>query len=417
MKKILTFLMMLLISGSVLMAQEVQMPKFRYQAVLRDSNNVLVKNQSGTVLFSLKETSWGEEMAFTTNENGLVSLELDYDDIDADQNYNWNGDTLTAVFTIGSKTITLNTPVTAVPYALQAADVRITTPMLTDYFSRPTTDGYDVDDVYQALLNNPTFSQACRDSAVNYIKAHYEIAKEIAYAYLDSVTVDDVTAAYDTMHYIDVAVKQAFYDIIKDYLKNHRSLLLEVAEYYISTATTEEAEELYASFETSGAATAVRNILKGYFEQYLRGKGLICNSNMTLCDAAEAVASNTLCPEFENNGIVGTQYGQLQGNEGITDVDSIVVTVNVQNIDPEHFNIEDVTVLVLINYSEGEQLPVERELQADYVSGNLFKLKIVPTSPANYVEGYDQNNFKVKLKKSGCQDKISGSQPFHKQQL
>lgn len=419
MKKILTFLVMLLISGSTLMAQneqqEVQMPKFRYQAVLRDSNNVLLANQSGTVKFNLSETSWGAPQQFTTNENGLVSLELDYDDIDADQNYNWNGGTLTAVFTIGSKTITLNTPVTAVPYALQAGDVRITTPMLTDYFKRAVPE--DVDRVYQALLDNPTFSQACRDSAVHYIMAKYRIAKGIAYAYLDSLTKEDVKAAYDTMHNIDPSVKHAFYDIIKDYLKNHRSLLLEVAEYYISTATTEEAEELYASFETSSAATAVRNILKDYFEQYLRGKGLICNSNMTLCDAAEAVASNTLCPEFENNGIVGTQYGQLQGIDGITDVDSIVVTVNVQNIDPDHFNIEDVTVLVLINYSEGEQYPVERELQADYVSGNLFKLKIVPTSPAEYVEGYDQHNFKVKLKKSGCQDKISGSQQFHKQQL
>lgn len=397
------------------MAQEAQTPKFRYQAVLRDSNNVLVKNQSGTVLFSLKETSWGEEMAFTTNENGLVSLELDYGDTDADQNYNWNGDTLTAVFTIGSKTITLNTPVTAVPYALQAGDVRITTPMLTDYFERAVPE--DVDRVYQALLDNPTFSQACRDSAVHYIMAKYRIAKGIAYAYLDSLTQADVKAAYDTMHNIDPSVKHAFYDIIKDYLKNHRSLLLEVAEYYISTATTEEAEELYASFETSSAATAVRNILKDYFEQYLRGKGLICNSSdMTLCDAAEAVASNTLCPEFENNGIVGTQYGTLQGTS-ITDVDSIVVTVNVQNIDPEHFNIEDVTVLVLINYSEGEQFPDEIELQADYVSGNLFKLKIVPTSPAEHVEGYDQNTFKVKLKKSGCQDKISDIQYFHIQQL
>lgn len=420
MKKILTFLVMLLISGSTLMAQneqqEVQMPKFRYQAVLRDANNMLVANQSGTVDISIKDRSnWVVEEPFTTNANGLVSLELDFGRLDGPQGFIWNGDTLTAKFTLeDGTTITLNTPVTAVPYALQAGDVRITTPMLTDYFERAVPE--DVDRVYQALLDNPTFSQACRDSAVHYIMAKYRIAKGIAYAYLDSLTQADVKAAYDTMHNIDPSVKHAFYDIIKDYLKNHRSLLLEVAEYYISTATTEEAEELYASFETSSAATAVRNILKDYFEQYLRGKGLICNSNMTLCDAAEAVASNTLCPEFENNGIVGTQYGTLQGTS-ITDVDSIVVTVNVQNIDPDHFNIEDVTVLVLINYSEGEQYPVERELQADYVSGNLFKLKIVPTSPANYVEGYDQNNFKVKLKKSGCQDKISGSQPFHKQQL
>jgi len=338
MKKILTFLMMLLISGSVLMAQEVQMPKFRYQAVLRDSNNVLVKNQSGTVLFSLKETSWGEEMAFTTNENGLVSLELDYGDIDADQNYNWNGDTLTAVFTIGSKTITLNTPVTAVPYALQAGDVRITTPMLTDYFERAVPE--DVDRVYQALLDNPTFSQACRDSAVHYIMAKYRIAKGIAYAYLDSLTKADVKAAYDTMHNIDPSVKHAFYDIIKDYLKNHRSLLLEVAEYYISTATTEEAEELYASFETSSAAPAVRSILLDYFAQYLRGRHLICdNQNWTLCSAAAYVASNMVCPQISsaqgfsyttNNNVDSLVYQVVVDDMGTIDLSTVTVSVKIK---------------------------------------------------------------------------------------
>lgn len=390
MKKILTFLMMLLISGSVLMAQEVQMPKFRYQAVLRDSNNVLVKNQSGTVLFSLKETSWGEEMAFTTNENGLVSLELDYGDIDADQNYNWNGDTLTAVFTIGSKTITLNTPVTAVPYALQAADVRITTPMLTDYFSRPTTDGYDVDDVYQALLNNPTFSQACRDSAVNYIKANYTIAKEIAYAYLDSVTTGDVTAAYDTMHYIDVAVKQAFYDIIKDYLKNHRSLLLEVAEYYITTATLQEAEDLYASFETSTAAPRVRSILLDYFEQYLRGR-LICENNpdWTLCSAAAYVASNMVCPQISS----AQGYSYSTNNT----VDSIVYQVVVDDMGT--IDLSTVTVSVKIKTGDMGDQPVTKTLTRVGTT-NRFHLKI---NGSEYVVPTNLT-FKALLNKPGCEE-------------
>jgi predicted CopG family antitoxin len=371
--------------------QEVQMPKFRYQAVLRDSNNVLVKNQSGTVLFSLKETSWGEERAFTTNENGLVSLELDYDEIDADQNYNWNGDTLTAVFTIGSKTITLNTPVTAVPYALQAADVRITTPMLTDYFSRPTTDGYDVDDVYQALLNNPTFSQVCRDSAVNYIKAHYEIAKEIAYAYLDSVTVNDVTTAYDTMHYVDVAVKQAFYDIIKDYLKNHRSLLLEVAEYYITTATLEEAEELYTSFETSTAAPRVRSILLDYFEQYLRGRHLICENNpdWTLCSAAAYVASNMVCP----------QISSAQGFSYTTNnnVDSLVYQVVVDDMGT--IDLSTVTVSVKIKTGAmGDQIVTKNLTRVG--TTNRFHLNI---NGSEYVVPTNQT-FKVLLNKPGCQE-------------
>lgn len=388
MKKILTFLMMLLISGSVLMAQEVQMPKFRYQAVLRDSNNVLVKNQSGTVLFSLKETSWGGEMAFTTNENGLVSLELDYDSIDADQNYNWNGDTLTAVFTIGSKTITLNTPVTAVPYALQAADVRITTPMLTDYFERAVPE--DVDHVYQALLDNPTFSQACRDSAVHYIMAKYRIAKGIAYAYLDSLTKEDVKAAYDTMHNIDPSVKHAFYDIIKDYLKNHRSLLLEVAEYYISTATTEEAEELYASFETSTAAPAVRSILLDYFAQYLRGRHLICdNQNWTLCSAAAYVASNMVCP----------QISSAQGFSYTTNnnVDSLVYQVVVDDMGT--IDLSTVTVSVKIKTGPmGDQI-VTKTL-ARVGTTNRFHLNI---NGSEYTVPTNQT-FNVLLNKPGCQE-------------
>lgn len=388
MKKILTFLMMLLISGSVLMAQEVQMPKFRYQAVLRDSNNVLVKNQSGTVLFSLKETSWGEEMAFTTNENGLVSLELDYGDIDADQNYNWNGDTLTAVFTIGSKTITLNTPVTAVPYALQAGDVRITTPMLTDYFERAVPE--DVDRVYQALLDNPTFSQACRDSAVHYIMAKYRIAKGIAYAYLDSLTKADVKAAYDTMHNIDPSVKHAFYDIIKDYLKNHRSLLLEVAEYYISTATTEEAEELYASFETSSAAPAVRSILLDYFAQYLRGRHLICdNQNWTLCSAAAYVASNMVCPQISS--VQGFSYTTNNN------VDSLVYQVVVDDMGT--IDLSTVTVSVKIKTGPmGDQI-VTKTL-ARVGTTNRFHLNI---NGSEYTVPTNQT-FNVLLNKPGCQE-------------
>lgn len=369
------------------MAQEG--PKFRYQAVLRDSNNVLVANQSGTVDISLKEGTWVVNEPFTTNANGLVSLELNYSSINAPQGINWNGDTLTAVFTIGSKTITLNTPVTAVPYAFQAGDVRITTPMLTDYFERAVPE--DVDRVYQALLDNSTFSQACRDSAVNYIKANYTIAKEIAYAYLDSVTTGDVTAAYDTMHYIDVAVKQAFYDIIKDYLKNHRSLLLEVAEYYITTATLQEAEDLYASFETSTAAPRVRSILLDYFEQYLRGRHLICENNpdWTLCSAAAYVASNMVCPQISS----AQGYSYSTNNT----VDSIVYQVVVDDMGT--IDLSTVTVSVEIKTGGMGDYPVTKNLTRVGTT-NRFHLNI---NGSEYVVPTNLT-FKALLNKPGCEE-------------
>lgn len=388
MKKILTFLMMLLISGSMLMAQEG--PKFRYQAVLRDSNNVLVANQSGTVDISLKEGTWVVNEPFTTNANGLVSLELNYSSINAPQGINWNGDTLTAVFTIGSKTITLNTPVTAVPYAFQAGDVRITTPMLTDYFERAVPE--DVDRVYQALLNNPTFSQACRDSAVNYIKENYTIAKEIAYDYLSKVSKQDVEDIYDSMRIVDIAVRQAFYDLVKDYIKNHRALLVDVAKYYISTADVQEAEELYTSFESSTAAPAVRRILLDYFAQYLRGKHLICdNQDWTLCSAAAYVSGNIVCPQI--NSVQGSRYGTPQGND-LIDLTKIEFQVNIDDMGVVDLS----TLTVKVTYTKGQETET-KELQ---LVDNVFSLELGPN------DGIEQINanvgFDIQLVSPGCSE-------------
>lgn len=388
MKKILTFLMMLLISGSMLMAQEG--PKFRYQAVLRDSNNVLVANQSGTVDISLKEGTWVVNEPFTTNANGLVSLELNYSSINAPQGINWNGDTLTAVFTIGSKTITLNTPVTAVPYAFQAGDVRITTPMLTDYFERAVPE--DVDRVYQALLDNPTFSQACRDSAVNYIKENYTIAKEIAYDYLSKVSKQDVEDIYDSMRIVDIAVRQAFYDLVKDYIKNHRALLVDVAKYYISTADVQEAEELYTSFESSTAAPAVRRILLDYFAQYLRGKHLICdNQDWTLCSAAAYVSGNIVCPQI--NSVQGSRYGTPQGND-LIDLTKIEFQVNIDDMGVVDLS----TLTVKVTYTKGQETET-KELQ---LVDNVFSLELGPN------DGIEQINanvgFDIQLVSPGCSE-------------
>ena len=370
------------------MAQEG--PKFRYQAVLRDSNNVLVANQSGTVDISLKEGTWVVNEPFTTNANGLVSLELNYSSINAPQGINWNGDTLTAVFTIGSKTITLNTPVTAVPYAFQAGDVRITTPMLTDYFERAVPE--DVDRVYQALLNNPTFSQACRDSAVNYIKENYAIAKEIAYDYLSKVSKQDVEDIYDSMRIVDIAVRQAFYDLVKDYIKNHRALLVDVAKYYISTADVQEAEELYTSFESSTAAPAVRRILLDYFAQYLRGKHLICdNQDWTLCSAAAYVSGNIVCPQI--NSVQGSRYGTPQGND-LIDLTKIEFQVNIDDMGVVDLS----TLTVKVTYTKGQETET-KELQ---LVDNVFSLELGPN------DGIEQINanvgFDIQLVSPGCSE-------------
>lgn len=398
MKKILTFLVMLLISGSMLMAQN-ELPMFRYQAVLRDANNELVKNQSGTVVFSIDYVEW-EPMEFTTNENGLVSLELEpMNDV------SWAGAVINAEFTFeDQQTISLSTPVTVVPFALQAGDAKITTPMLEDYFGRPR-NGDDVNAVYQALKENSTFSQVCRDSAVNYIKANYEIAKDIAYDYLSQVTKDDVKEAYDTMRYIDPAVKHAFYEIIKDYLKNHRSLLLEAAEYYISTANVDEAEELYNAFESSSAAPVVRQILVDYFDAYLNNKGLICNSSdMSLCDVVEEVTSAVECPSIES---IESRYAFVYRktyNPGTPDEEIIIDSLVYQVVVNDIVDLSTATVSVEVKMGSMGEPVVIKSLER-VPSTNRFYLKIVdPTILQNVNTNMD---FNFKLNKPGCQEIVT----------
>jgi hypothetical protein len=78
MKKILTFLVMLLCSVSVLMAQEV---KFPYQAVVRDSKDHNLWNQKAVnvnvVITQNGETKWNENFTdLTTNFNGMLPSTL-----------------------------------------------------------------------------------------------------------------------------------------------------------------------------------------------------------------------------------------------------------------------------------------------------------------------------------------------------
>ena len=299
----------------------IQTPKFRYQAILRDTANHLLAGQSGTVTFELKGSTWGEAQSFTTNQNGLVSLELDYGQIDGIIGYNWIGDTLTAVFTVNGQTITLKTPVMAVPYALQAGDVKITTaPMITDYVQKAELE--DVTRIYNALKANPQVHDAIRDSVVNYIKANYPIAKDIAYDYLSKVDSQTVRDAYDTARNLPEEVRAAFYDIVKDYIKNHRSMLIDVAEYYLSTATEAEAKDLYESFMNSSAAPKVVEYLYQYFEAYLNSKHLLCSSsNMTLCDLVNYATQNTVCPTL------GTDITGVHNADGYT----FVIPLNTTN--------------------------------------------------------------------------------------
>lgn len=295
MKKIITFLMMFLMTGGILMAQS-----FRYQAVLRDSQNQLVTNQSGTVTFKVIEgenedgVTW-DAINFTTNDNGLVSLLLPNK-----SDVNWSNAEIVATFNFTDQqipAITVTTPVTAVPYALQAGDVKLTTDAIVKYINNGdedhVTNGDDWAEMYTALKNNPAHN-TLRDSIVEYIKSNKELAKQILLSYFDQISADDLREAYDSALNVSENVKTAFYDAVKDYLKNHRMLVVDVAEHFVRTATDSEVTKLYNDLKGSAAALETERILRRYFEDYLRSKEYICNGT-TLCDIIALLNATSDC--------------------------------------------------------------------------------------------------------------------------
>lgn len=352
MKKITTLFAMLLLTGGILMAQsKINVPsnlnepiteevvptaKFNYQIVLRDNTNKLVANQSGTVEVTVNNVKlWvANDGAFTTNMNGMASILL----ADTSNSIDWVNTTIVAQFHLGTGTeevIQVVTPVTAVPFAIQAQNAEISTAMITHYLDPNITNGFDVDRIYQALKANPAVHDAIRDSVVKYIKANYAIAKDIAYDYMHQVTAQDVKDAYDSVNTLDQSVKDAIYDIIKRYLKNHPNLGMEMAEYYISTAQVSELEELYNTLESNTTvAKKLRDYFTDYFAAYLASRGFT-NCDMTLCQLAEAVAEYmpiAQCPTFIKETGNSSEVSTISG----ADIDagmanSIRCRVNISN--------------------------------------------------------------------------------------
>lgn len=298
MKKILTLLVMFLMTGGVLMAQS-----FSYQAVLRDSQNHLVTGKTGTVTFKVGETVLAQNMQFFTNQNGLVSLLLENNnDVD------WSNAEIKATFTFNDEqipAIEVTTPVTAVPYALYADNVKLTTDAIVRYIDNGdtnyVTDGNDWAEIYAAMKAAPGHN-ALRDSVVNYIKDNKDLAVDLMLSYLKMVADTDLTEAYDIARGMDQSVKDAFYDVVKEFLTGHRSLLVSVAENFIKTATQDEMETLYKHLKTSNAALETERILKRYFNQYLIDNKYICDGT-TLCDLVAMLSAMNECtaptPEVE----------------------------------------------------------------------------------------------------------------------
>lgn len=302
MKKLFTLFAMLTLLVS-LNAQTIS-----YQAVLRDTanKNELLRNQEVNAEFYVLVTDASgrdfqlmKDTLLVTNADGMINFPIDFSA--ADGKLDWRNNKILAIFRYGeSDSIVLETPVTAVPYAIQAKDGTLTTGVITTYINS-TAGGEQADfaKVWNAVMNNDTVHKAIRDSIVEYmkLKENYETAKEILYGYLSQVSAADVREAYNRACSIDTATKDTIIFVMKDFVNTHHKLVIEALEYYAQTATEEEMRSIYETLKTR-VGTTVKDLLYQYFNHYMETKGLVCEGK-NLCDAIAAMNAGGDAPQTE----------------------------------------------------------------------------------------------------------------------
>lgn len=306
MKKILTFLVMLLCSASILMAQGTQSsgdsqegPKFNYQAVVRDNQGWnLVINKTLTVEVTILENGVNGTSVYNqtinnvpTTANGMASFVIGpsakFDSID------WSKDVVVkAVFKDGETEIaTVETPVMAVPYAIQAdnAPVELTTEEICRYLSANTTTKESVDSILAAIAGNNNIWPYMKDTLVNYIKTQKPVVKDLALYFLSLATPEDLYTAMDS---VPANVKSAVKDTVKNYIINHKEDAMDVLAAYIGKVDTNDVKEVIAAVQENEHHDAIRDIVANYAIDY------VFNHKPLVWKAVKYFIDNTTIEEF-----------------------------------------------------------------------------------------------------------------------
>ena len=149
MKKILLFTMLALFTVASAVAQSTILS---YQAVVRDGNNRFVQNSDIPVDVSI--TSGGTERYFEsrtahTNHNGVISFSIGgagrewpvagHPDDDLSAITGWANAIITVTYHLDGGDVTVNSPVSAVPYALEVAPNAIPAQVQSDWAETTTT--------------------------------------------------------------------------------------------------------------------------------------------------------------------------------------------------------------------------------------------------------------------------------------
>jgi hypothetical protein len=329
MKKILTLFVMLLCGWSIVSAQT---PAFGYQMVVRDANNDLVTGEPVSLtIYVMHGTSelYSETKQATTDDLGMLSVLVGTVNPTAFAQIDWSlADSISTIVNFSDEEFEYKIPVQAVPYALQAANTKLTTQQIVEYLRDPETTIDDYAEIMAKLVSNgPTEGELwnmIKNRVVNYLKNRKDKAVDIAAYYLEHATKDDVVELYDQVKgtaAMDAAVtllkqhaiqnrdfalelliaylplvdasdvqaaaaaakesydnmsandKAALYQYVVDFATSHRNLAVSTMTYFLQTATAQEVSgALEEVFNDSPMKTAlVDNLFYTYLDSYIQG--------------------------------------------------------------------------------------------------------------------------------------------------
>lgn len=311
MKKNLTFLMMLMAFVGIAFAQSG--PKFNYSAVVRHHVNqyvtvdgdtlthidTLYHNNNVNITITVKSgetgaTLYEETHAKTTDDNGFVSIVIgEGTPVSGDLKVDWN-DTIIAKFVLpaANDTIMYSTiAVKPVPFALQAAEADLTTPLIADYLKN-TLIVEDAKAILGDFVNNTNnLQEDVEDLIEDSLKTRraMDSFKVVAKAYLAQISRDDLQQVYNILMGKPAAQKEAVKDYIKSIVENPSNTLPvarkaanELLAWYLNTYDLmpnikEDVESVYhAAQEISAEDKAIiKDTVKGYLSQFAKSQAFI----------------------------------------------------------------------------------------------------------------------------------------------
>ena len=202
MKRLFTLIAVLFLA---MVAAFGQNNKLSYQAVVRNSANELVANENITVVISILNgttadapVAYSEQHTVTTNQNGLMSLLIGdgTNQTGSFADVQWDNASVKSEITLPDGNVTSIVPMTAVPYALYAAN------------------------------------------------ANAGITAKDLENFIDTVTLPTALSVYGHVQTMNPQIKEGLKTWVAQVAKNNPNYVMDIAKYYVTYVDTNKMDEL-----------------------------------------------------------------------------------------------------------------------------------------------------------------------------